>query len=200
MREATRALVVLCAALGRRDKAALLEAMDRARDVAEPLAVEEALLQSYLFLGFPAALNAFKLWRRRSGRPAPPATKDDWAGWQERGAEVCSRVYAGQYERLRQTITLLHPDMERWMIAEGYGKVLGRPGLELRDRELCIVALLADQDAEPQLYAHLRGALNAGAAESDVMETVAGVGTHLGAERRAVLERTWEHVRSRRGR
>ena len=49
------------------------------------------------------------------------------------------------------------------MLAEGYGKVLGRPGLALEVRELCIVAILAGQDAAPQLYAHLRGALNVGA-------------------------------------
>ena len=54
------------------------------------------------------------------------------------------------------------------MVAEGYGKVLGRPGLDLVDRELCIVAMLAVQDSPRQLYSHLRGALNAGATEEDV--------------------------------
>ena len=54
------------------------------------------------------------------------------------------------------------------MVAEGYGKELGRPGLDLVDRELCIVAMLAVQDLPRQLYSHLRGALNAGATEADV--------------------------------
>jgi hypothetical protein len=50
------------------------------------------------------------------------------------------------------------------MIVEGYGKVLGRPGLDAGDvRELCIVALLAVAGRAAQLYSHLRGALNAGA-------------------------------------
>ena len=43
------------------------------RDLPEPTPVEEALLQSYLFVGYPAALNAFALWRQLSGRPAPAA-------------------------------------------------------------------------------------------------------------------------------
>ena len=81
-------------------------------------------------------------------------------------------MYGGQYEKLRANIAALHPDMERWMVREGYGKVLGRPGLDLATRELCIVALLAPQDAGPQLYSHLRGALNAGADEALVDESV----------------------------
>jgi alkylhydroperoxidase/carboxymuconolactone decarboxylase family protein YurZ len=89
--------------------------------------------------------------------------------------------------------------MERWMIVEGYGKVLSRPGLDLATRELCIVALLAPQDAAPQLYSHLRGALNAGAAESDVDEAVALILPMLGAAHRPAA-RAVGAVRSRRER
>jgi 4-carboxymuconolactone decarboxylase len=60
------------------------------------------------------------------------------------------------------------------MLVEGYGKVLGRPGLSLRRRELCIVAMLARQGrrVERQLYSHLRGALNAGASRAEVDEAL----------------------------
>jgi hypothetical protein len=34
--------------------------------------VEEAILQSYLFCGFPRTLNAMREWRRVSGVEAPP--------------------------------------------------------------------------------------------------------------------------------
>lgn len=193
----TGALVRLSAALAGGGDEALDAALDAAASVARAEAVEEALLQSYLFLGYPAALNALARWRRRHPQPARPPAPDDWAGWVERGARVCERVYAGQYPRLRANIRALHPDMERWMVAEGYGKVLGRPGLELRARELCIVALLAGQRAEPQLYAHLRGALNVGARAEEVEAALALATEHVGEERRGAAEAVWREVSAR---
>jgi 4-carboxymuconolactone decarboxylase len=197
MREAQRVLVLGSAALAGGDGVRLESALRAAADSAAVAEVEEMLLQSYLFLGYPAALRGLAVWRRVSGRaaPAPVRDEDEWAA---RGAATCSRVYGGQYDRLRQNIAALHPDMERWMVVEGYGKVLGRPGLELATRELCIIALLAPQEAAPQLYAHLRGALNAGATEADVNETVALLGPLLSAARRETLIQQWAAVRASR--
>jgi 4-carboxymuconolactone decarboxylase len=197
MREAQRVLVLGSAALAGGDGVRLESALRAAAGSANVAEVEEMLLQSYLFLGYPAALRGLAVWRRVSGRaaPAPVRDEDEWAA---RGAATCSRVYGGQYDRLRQNIAALHPDMERWMVVEGYGKVLGRPGLELATRELCIIALLAPQEAAPQLYAHLRGALNAGATEADVNETVALLGPLLSAARRETLIQQWAAVRASR--
>lgn len=191
------ALVAASAALASRDPGALARSLERADAVAEAAEVEEAILQSYLFLGYPVALNAFALWREVSGRPAPPPAADAHA-WEARGRDVCRTVYGGQYEGLRENIRRLHPDMERWMVVEGYGKVLGRPGLALDVRELCIVALLAVLDAPRQLYSHLRGALNAGASEAAVegaLELAAGSSTPEVASR---ARATWDRVRERR--
>lgn len=197
MDEATRSLIGLSAALGAGDRARLEAAVERASAVADPVAVEEVLLQSYLFVGFPVALNAFALWRERSGRSAPAPTPDDPVSWAQRGDRVCAQVYTDQYARLRANVARLHPDMERWMLAEGYGKVLGRPGLELRVRELCIAALLVGLDAEPQLYAHLRGALNVGASLTEVDEAVRIAVEQVPAARAESALAIWAEVRQR---
>ena len=67
---ATRVLIQLSAAIAASDEATirywLLEA---ARDV-PPVQVEELVLQSYLFCGFPRALNAAREWRRVSQQTA----------------------------------------------------------------------------------------------------------------------------------
>lgn len=190
------ALVALSAALGSRRGEALDPALRAAVGSADPAAVEEVLLQSYLFLGYPAALNAFARWREISGRPAPEPSAEE-GPWGERGATVCRTVYGGQYERLRSNIRGLHPDMERWMVDEGYGKVLGRPGLPLVTRELCIAALLAALDAPTQLYAHLRGALNAGASPEQA-EAALGLAAVVSDEKaRGRAEATWSRLRSR---
>ena len=125
--------------------------------------VEEVILQSYLFLGYPIALNVMALWREKIGPNTSIRSLEDRDTWVLRGEEVCGAVYAGQYDELRAHIRRLHPDLEQWMVQEGYGKVLGRSGLSLVERELCIVALLAVLDVPKQLYSHLRGALNVGA-------------------------------------
>jgi 4-carboxymuconolactone decarboxylase len=151
--------------------------------VVNPVWVEEVILQTYLFAGFPRALNAAREWRRISGRSAPAAADDreravlDFSG---RGEATCATVYGEFYDRLRVNIRGLHPALDRWMITEGYGKVLGRPLLDLARRELCIVAACAIARQDRQLHSHLHGALNAGAAAGVVTAALQVVAPLIG--------------------
>lgn len=198
MDEKRLALVRVSAALSHGSAADLRGALKSADETADPAQVEEVLLQAYLFAGYPTALNAFRMWREVSGRPAPAAVADDADEWARRGPEVFGVVYGEQGERLRENVAGLHPDLERWALNEGYGKVLGRPGLDLATRELCIAALLAGMDAEPQLYAHARGALNAGASEDDVEEALREAALVASPERARAAREVWARVRERR--
>ena len=110
---------------------------------------------------------------------------------------MCGSVYAGHYDKLRETVRALHPDLEQWMVVEGYGKVLGRPGLPLTTRELCIVASLAVLGAPKQLYSHLRGALNVGAKASDVEEALAQAEPYLDEDGRRASMKVWDKVQER---
>ncbi len=133
--------------------------------------VEEVILQTYLFAGFPRSLNAAREWRRLSGRPAPEydeGTRFDEASLTARGEATCAKVYGPFYERLRHNIQQLHPALDAWMIVEGYGKVLGRPQLDLARRELCVVAACAIARQDRQLHSHLHGAIHAGASPAQV--------------------------------
>ena len=105
----------MSAALAAGDQAVVRRSLEGAAAAARHQDVEEVILQSYLFLGYPAALNGFAAWRAFS-RKAPAATEDDAALWRARGQEVCRAVYGGQYPRLRDNVRDLHPDMERWMV------------------------------------------------------------------------------------
>lgn len=189
-----RTLVRVSGAVAARDgprmDAVLAEALE-----ARPEGVEEVLVQSYLFVGFPAALNALARWRRISGRNAPPPRIDDPALRSGRGEEVCRRVYGNQYERLRSNIERLHPDLDRWMVEEGYGKVLGREGLGLMERELCIAALLAVQQVPVQLHSHLRGALAVGATPGQVEAALEAVNEMVSPLFRPRVRQIWDRVR-----
>jgi len=146
--------------------------MSEAVDEVDPNMVEEIILQSYLFAGFPRALNAARAWRAVSGRAAPEgdeeATAKDLAMWRKRGEKTCAIIYGDHYEKLRDNIRALHPALDEWMIVDGYGKVLSRPGVDLRTRELCVVAACAVSGQQRQLHSHLHGALNAGSSAGEV--------------------------------
>lgn len=189
------ALVRVSAALATRHRERLRAALADAAGAAEPAAVDEVLLQGHLFVGFPDALNAIALWREVSGTPAPAPSGEDPGGWTERGVRVCGAVYAANYPRLRDNVRALHPDMDDWMATGGYGRVIGRPGLDLPTRELCIAALLAVWNVPRQLHSHLRGALNAGASPAEVDAALAVAAQYLsdaGAEAALGL---WRQIR-----
>ncbi len=197
MTDAQRALAGLAAAIAARDAQALEDAVDRVGASAAAAAVEEVLLQSYLFVGFPVALEAVRVWRERSGTDAPTPAPEDPAVWPERGRAVCATVYGGQYDRLRANVARLHPSYERWMLEEGYGKVLGRSELDLRTRELCIVAQLAALGVPTQLYSHLRGALHTGASPADVAAALAEAAKVTTRDRMEEAMAVWTAVQTR---
>ncbi|HET9453887.1 MAG TPA: carboxymuconolactone decarboxylase family protein [Gemmatimonadaceae bacterium] len=174
--EPTRALVRLAAALAGAGDDVVREALRVAHDRVSPEWVEELILQTYLFAGFPRALNGMRQWRRL--RPSPAAGVETNPDARVAGEATCARVYGSMYDKLRANIRELHPLMDEWMIVEGYGKVLSRPGLDLARRELCIVGACAASGQDRQLQSHLHGARNAGASDraiSAAIESLAGV-------------------------
>ena len=167
-----RHLVRIAGAIAGSPEGQVRTVMSDALDSVDPIAVEEIILQSYLFAGFPRALNAARAWRSASERPAPAVDSEAQIAnldmWRELGERTCRIVYGDSYERLRENVRELHPALDEWMIVDGYGKVLSRPGVDLKTRELCIVAACAVAGQQRQLHSHLHGALNAGATPGDV--------------------------------
>lgn len=196
---ATRRLVRLAAAIAVGDEAAVRAALAEARDAVPPVWVEELILQSYLFCGFPRTLNAEREWRRLSGLAAPAEDEGAWlenvAEWRARGEVTCAAVYGPMYERLRVNIRQLHPALDSWMVVDGYGKVLSRPGLDLARRELCIVAVCAVARQERQLHSHLLGALNVGASAAQVEGALEEVRELLEPAAWEAVARLWQRVR-----
>jgi 4-carboxymuconolactone decarboxylase len=199
--EPSRALVALAVDIAVGDESRVRDGVARAAaSAADPLWVEEVILQSYLFVGFPRALNAMRAWRKVSGRSAPAVDRDAESRgapeWRARGERSCATVYGPLYDRLRGNIRSLHPALDDWMIEEGYGRVLGRPALDLRRRELCVMAVCAATEQQRQLHSHLLGALHAGASPTDVEEALAIGVDSLGAESRARAAQLWARVKA----
>lgn len=196
----TRALVRLSALVTAGTEREVREAMVSAAEVIPTEWVEELLLQSYLFAGFPRTLNATREWRRVRPLPAatdPAAEDSDLERWRAQGTATCARVYGPMYDRLRTNIRGLHPLLDDWMITDGYGKVLSRSGLDLERRELCIVAACAAAGQERQLHSHLHGALNVGVAPVVVDQTLDALADLLGPDRTASARQLLVHVRGK---
>lgn len=181
----TRGLVRLAAAIAGSDEPTTRRVIDEIAGSVSPEAVDEVMLQSYLFAGFPRTLNAARMWRAASGVRAPLA--DDSASarhaedWERNGEATCGIVYGASYELLRRNVRDLHPALDAWMITDGYGKVLSRPALDLKRRELCVVAACAAAGQQRQLHSHLHGAINCGASADEVSATLAALSDLVGS-------------------
>lgn len=142
---------------------------------AAPTALYETVLQSYLFLGFPRAIEALfavqPVLAAAGGIPAGAARVEP-ERWRRDGDALCHRVYGRNYEKLVRTMQGLSPDLADWMILEGYGKTLFRPGLGAVERELCVVAILTATRMWRQLRSHAIGAINVGGTRGDVKEAI----------------------------
>lgn len=196
----TAALVYLAAMLAGGSEADVRGALTRAVQDIRPAWVEEVILQTYLFAGFPRALNGAREWRRISGREAPSPDTHAIDGPTDRLAQgeiTCATVYGRFYERLRVNIRELHPALDQWMIEEGYGKVLSRAPLDLARRELCIVAACAIARQDRQLHSHLHGALHAGAAAGVVSATLDVVAPALSADDVRRYQGLWARVQGK---
>lgn len=164
-----------------------------------PLWIEELLLQSILMCGYPRALNAFAAWRRFGGVAAGTdeggGDYANWSEWEARGEATCAIVYGDNFDKLRENIRALHPALDQWMIVEGYGRTLARPGLDLLRRELCIVVQTAVLETPRQLHSHLRGALNAGASFEQIEGVLSIANPLLSFDEWKKVKELWKSVR-----
>jgi 4-carboxymuconolactone decarboxylase len=156
--------------------------------------IEEVLLQTYLFAGFPRALNGMREWRRIAGAQIAEAPAIPSDTRRAAGEQTCARVYGTMYDRLRRNVRALHPLLDDWMIEEGYGKVLSRPGLDLPRRELCIVAACAATGQDRQLQSLLHGCRNTGVAGVVVTAALDALQGILNDELRARAMRLWSRI------
>jgi 4-carboxymuconolactone decarboxylase len=201
---ATIALVRVASAIAKGDDAVLKDRMRAARGAAVPGEwMEELLLQSLLNVGYPLALVAFGVWRDVAGAATATHTGETishgvWAQWARRGVEACKAVYGRTYHKLLLNLKTLHPALEALVVVDAYGKILGRPGLDAKRRELCTLAAIAMLNAPRQLHAHLRGALNTGATREEVDQLLALVEDDLGDAKKALkIWELWADVRER---
>ena len=135
------------------------------------LVIYETVLQSYLFLGFPRMIEASLVYNKVYGdiennEDIRKISEIEAKNWYEDGIKLCRVVYGKNFEKLKKRFLSVSPELFQWMVLEGYGKVLSRPGMNQIERELAEVAALIVDKRERQLVSHILGSLNVGATMS----------------------------------
>lgn len=98
-----------------------------------------------------------------------------------RGWEKLKEVDGEAGEKVIESLREIAPDFARLLIEFPFGDLYSRPGLDLRTRELAVVAALtALGNAGPQLRVHLQGALNVGCSEEEIVEVIMQMAIYAG--------------------
>ena len=79
------------------------------------------------------------------------------------------------------SLQAIAPDLARYVIEFPFGDIYQRPGLDLPQRELATVAALTTLGhCQPQLAAHIHGALNDGCTPEQVVEVILQMAVYAG--------------------
>ena len=97
------------------------------------------------------------------------------------GLEMLQRVDGKGGDAVVNSLKDIAPDFARYLIEFPFGDVYSRPGLDLKSREIAVVAALtALGNAAPQLKVHIQGALNVGVTRTEVVETIMQMAVYAG--------------------
>ncbi|MGO9311323.1 MAG: carboxymuconolactone decarboxylase family protein [Syntrophobacteraceae bacterium] len=98
-----------------------------------------------------------------------------------RGWEKLKEVDGEAGERVIDSLKDIAPDFARLLIEFPFGDIYSRPGLDLKSREIAVVAALtAMGNALPQLKVHIHGALNVGCTRQEVVEVIMQMAVYAG--------------------
>ena len=99
----------------------------------------------------------------------------------QRGWEKLKEVDGEAGERVIESLAHIAPDFARYLIEFPFGDIYSRPALDLKSREIAVVAALtALGNAAPQLKVHINGALNVGCTRQEVVEVVIQMAVYAG--------------------
>jgi 4-carboxymuconolactone decarboxylase len=99
----------------------------------------------------------------------------------DRGLAKLREIDGEAGERVVQSLAGIAPDFARYLVEFPFGDIYSRPGLDLKSREIAVVAALtALGNATPQLKVHLQAALNVGVTREEIVETIMQMAVYAG--------------------
>jgi alkylhydroperoxidase/carboxymuconolactone decarboxylase family protein YurZ len=134
--------------------------------------VYEAILQIHLFAGYPASIEGLNALYSIYGPIDKSREEFNLEIFEQRGTLLCKEIYTTVFDKMMSRMTIISPDLARWMILDGYGKTLSRPCLDIQYRELINLVILALGQWRHQFISHLRGSLNIGISMEEILDSM----------------------------
>jgi len=98
------------------------------------------------------------------------------------GMELLKELHGGHAgEQIINQLQDICPDYATMTIEWAFGSILSRSGLDIKTRELAIIASCVTMgNTVPQLLAHIEAALNVGATKQEIIEVILQTALYAG--------------------
>lgn len=99
----------------------------------------------------------------------------------QRGWETLCLINQQAAEQVLSTLQDIAPDLGRFIVEFPFGDIYSRQGLDAQTRQLITIASLTTLgNAQPQLKAHIQGALNVGCTRTQIVEVILQLAVYAG--------------------
>jgi 4-carboxymuconolactone decarboxylase len=98
----------------------------------------------------------------------------------DKGIEVRKKISGKRYSTAKTALAELAPDLEDMLNEVVFGRIWGRPGLELKMRSAITIAALTAMQRLPQLKGHIANGLNAGLTKDEIIEILMQMAFYAG--------------------
>jgi len=142
-----------------------------------PIQIVEVLMHSSFYSGVPATLDALTIANEVFQEKGIDYTPQKVFDASETPDDLYNRGVARRIEYMGlpaaggpEPVTQAERDFSRLTTEYYWGSVWTRPGLDLPSRSICTMAALTALGREAQLASHIRGALNVGLSQEEIVE------------------------------
>ena len=99
----------------------------------------------------------------------------------ERGSRQLTRIDGAGGQAVIDALADIAPDFATYLLEFPFGDIYSRPGLDLKQREIAVVAALtAMGNAAPQLRVHIGAALHVGCTRQEILEVIMQMAVYAG--------------------
>ena len=97
------------------------------------------------------------------------------------GLAMLDKVDGNAGQAVVEGLRDIAPDFATYLVEFPFGDIYSRPGLDLKSREIAVVAALtALGNAAPQLKVHIGAALNVGCGKEEIIEVIMQMAVYAG--------------------
>jgi 4-carboxymuconolactone decarboxylase len=99
----------------------------------------------------------------------------------QKGWKKFKEIHGPVAKATRDSLKDVSPELSRFVTEWAFGEIYTRPGLDLKTRQMLTVASLVTLGNAPlQLKSHIKGALNVGCTQQEIVEVILQMAVYVG--------------------